>query len=169
MGYDRSFVVVRVTKQSRDLDTPWNAASPKTFVHMGTVVRVGDKKRVLVPSSVIADAVQVEMRLFSSDQRWPLTRLHVDYEVNLALLSFNSDFLERKLKPIKIGLKSKGKAAVFSRVGLRQLVNHFAKPIGAAVVQPRTSHYGLLLSLYETQAKGLSYTEPSFLTTVLSG
>ena len=43
---------------------------------------------------------------------------------------------------------------------MRQLVRYPVKLIGASVLQPLTSQYGVLHHLYETQANGIVYTEP---------
>ena len=98
--FERSTVVITVTKQTPDYDAPWNMTDVKIQRYHAILI---DSKTFLTTAFAVAGAKQIEMKRYGSSRKWSATRKFVDYESNLALLSAEDPAALNGLVPIPRG------------------------------------------------------------------
>ena len=92
--------VVRIvaTSQSPDFKSPWAMKNVDVKKSIGTVTNTGE---IITSAAALDFYKRVEMELPQSTKRYPLNVIDIDYELNLAKLSANSDAGRQALKQVQ--------------------------------------------------------------------
>ena len=99
-----SVIQIVVIKQPVDLDQPWQQKKPFKADAMGILVTYGPHKTVgiLTTAAMVQETAQIEGRWYVGERAEPLTLVHIEPEVNLALLAFTGN-VPSGLRPVELG------------------------------------------------------------------
>jgi S1-C subfamily serine protease len=97
--YERRVVALRVTHQGFLEDRPWAKATPQ--VRNGSAVVV-DGPALLTEAEMVRDATLIQIEKHGSGARVPARVLHVDQEIDLALLAVDAPGFFADLEPARV-------------------------------------------------------------------
>ncbi len=173
--FEDSVVRVLASKRQVDFSAPWQFEEVEQQTHLGVVVQVGGKARILTTAYAVSDAAFLEMQKFGSTKKTTLVPLMVDYEVNLALLDLDAESSGERLKPAPIGddLAVNDKVFILKARDAYQLMRMQASLQEVNIFAAVTSTYNVASYLFKVQQTGLGWSEPVFdgqhLTGIASG
>jgi S1-C subfamily serine protease len=97
--YERQVVALRVTHQPYREDRPWAKESPQ--LRSGSAVVV-DGEALLTEAEMVRDATLIQVEKHGSGTRVPARVLHVDQEIDLALLAIDEPGFFSDLEPARL-------------------------------------------------------------------
>jgi S1-C subfamily serine protease len=97
--YERRVVALRVTHQAFLEHRPWAKANPQ--IRSGSAVVV-EGPALLTEAEMVRDATLIQVEIFGSGVRVPARVLHVDQEIDLALLAVDDAAFFAGLEPARI-------------------------------------------------------------------
>lgn len=157
--FEHNVVLVSVTKQEYDLESPWTKEQKSTAQHLGIVV---GRDLILTTAYAVADASYIEMRRFGESAKFGLKQEFVDYEVNLALL--------KPLQPnalhgveetaIDATVEIGSEIDILKERDIFQLRRLPARLVEIDIRQAVTSGYSLATFLIDAKQRSLGWSEP---------
>lgn len=157
---DAQVVSLRVTHQSFDEHRPWTKGTPNTRI--GSAVVLPDSL-LLTESKLIRDAILIEVQKNGSATRVPARVVHVDGDIDLALLAVDEPGFFDDLEPAQFAKSAPGEGTVYSARWQNQQYEISENQI--AGINVRDSPYGSIthafLSLHTDLSNG-GWAEPVF-------
>lgn len=95
-----ALVRVHVTSQSYDLTEPWKKRPVRARAGRGVMIAPGI---VLTPSSLVRDALTVEVAVANSARRYAARLKHADHRLGLAQIEITDDDLKGRMAPLPLG------------------------------------------------------------------
>lgn len=165
--YERQVVALRVTHQPFREDRPWSKESPQ--LRSGSAVVV-DGPALLTEAEMVRDATLIQVEKLGSGTRVPARVLHVDQEIDLALLAVDEPGFFADLEPARLAGFVPSEGVVRSvRWQRRQLEVANSR---VARIEVLKSPYGSVqhaFLLVATDLSGGGWAEPVFLDGLLIG
>lgn len=158
-GFEKSVLILSVSKQDIDIDSPWRFKDSTYEQHLGVVL--GDGK-ILTTAFAVLNSSLIEMKKFGQPLKSPLKVEFVDYECNLALLTAMDPDALVETVPIEIGkdLAVTQEAWILNERNATQLIRNAARVAEVNVVNATTSALRLPAYLMKVQQTGLGWSEP---------
>jgi len=157
---DAQVVSLRVTHQSFDEHRPWTKGTPSTRI--GSAVVLPDAL-LLTAAKLVRDAILIEVQKNGSATRVPARVVHVDWDIDLALLAVDEPGFFEDLEPARFAKSAPGEGIVYSARWQNQQFEMSDDQI--AGVNVRESPYGSIthafLSLHTDLVNG-GWAEPVF-------
>lgn len=158
-AWDQSLVRVTTYIQQPDIDASWRTLPVREETHMGIML---DSRHILVSAYAVAHSRNFEYQRIGASERFPLNLAFVDYNINLALLTSDSNQEFKGLRPIPIGedLRLGDEASVYSARDGQRLIE-FPLRLREVVVQSALfSPYQLPHYAFDIQKKAAGWSEP---------
>jgi S1-C subfamily serine protease len=157
---DAQVVSLRVTHQSFDEHRPWTKGTPGTRIGSAVVLR---DSLLLTESELIRDAILIQVQKNGSAARVPARVVHVDWDIDLALLEVDEPGFFDDLEAAQFAKSAPGEGIVHSARWRNQQYETSESQI--AGINVRESPYGSIahafLSLHTDLSNG-GWAEPVF-------
>jgi len=157
---DAQVVSLRVTHQSFDEHRPWTKGTPGTRIGSAVVLR---DSLLLTESELIRDAILIQVQKNGSAARVPARVVHVDLDIDLALLEVDEPGFFDDLEAARFAKSAPGEGIVHSARWRNQQYETSESQI--AGINVRESPYGSIthafLSLHTDLSNG-GWAEPVF-------
>jgi hypothetical protein len=157
---DAQVVSLRVTHQPFDEHRPWTKGTPSTRVGSAVVL---DGSQLLTESKLIRDAILIQVQKNGSATRVPAHVVHVDADIDLALLEVDEPGFFDDLEATRFAKSAPGEGIVYSARWQNQQYEISESQI--AGINVRDSPYGSIthafLSLNTDMSDG-GWAEPVF-------
>jgi hypothetical protein len=157
---DAQVVSLRVTHQSFDEHRPWTKGTPGTRIGSAVVLR---DSLLLTESELIRDAILIQVQKNGSAARVPARVVHVDWDIDLALLEVDEPGFFDDLEAARFAKSAPGEGIVHSARWRNQQYETSESQI--AGINVRESPYGSIthafLSLHTDLSNG-GWAEPVF-------
>jgi len=157
---DAQVVSLRVTHQSFDEHRPWTKGTPGTRIGSAVVLR---DSLLLTESELIRDAILIQVQKNGSAARVPARVVHVDWDIDLALLEVGEPGFFDDLEAARFAKSAPGEGIVHSARWRNQQYETSESQI--AGINVRESPYGSIthafLSLHTDLSNG-GWAEPVF-------
>lgn len=158
--YERHVVRLSVTHQSWDEHRPWAKNNPATRTASAVVV---EGPFLLTRAQMVANATLIQVERRGDGQEWPARILHVDPEIDLALLEVEDPTFFESLRPAKLAKRVPTKGSVTSvRWNDRQLEESDSR---VSTIDVRLNRYGNIEHAFlevRTDFAGGGWAEPAF-------
>ena len=158
--YGASVVALVVTSQDWDEDRPWEKKAPESRRVNAVVV---DGPCLLTTAQMVADASLIQAEKFGRSVRVPARILHVDREVDLALVGIDAPEFFSDLVPVRLAGESLLDGTLHTVRWRNQQLEVSATRVQRMEVQ--SSHFGRLehpFLLVQTDLSGGGWAEPVF-------
>ena len=157
--FEDSVVILSTASQPSDVHSPWSKREPQTLLASGAIL---DGNLVVTTAFAIRSATSIEGRLLGRSERFALTPVLIDYEINLALLRPSDPSSLRGTTPFAMGgplLESQEAWLLKDRDPFR-LTRLPIRLNDVSILRSATSAYGALAYVCESKASGLGWAEP---------
>lgn len=158
-SYSQNQSIVRVHSYIQRIDeyAPWKRLpiSKETFSAIAI-----EPQKLLVTASAVRFTKYLELSLISKSQRIPLKIDYVDYNVQLAILSFEGDY---QLKPLELSEDIKINTRVkFKVIKKRKLIDLNTRVREIRTIQSATANYNVPVYVSEVKQKNIGQSDPVF-------
>ncbi len=156
--FEKSVVMVEVSQQKINIDSPWEGNPVEQQRHLGTIINEG----ILMTAYAVKDAKYIKMKKFAGSVFYDLKVELVDFEVNLALLKPVDDTAIKDLKPLQLGddIAKQTDVTLLVRKDDFSLRYHQLKLDDVQGAASTTSSYTVPNYQIRTQKKPLGWSEP---------
>ena len=158
--YGRHVVALNVTFQTWNEDRPWAKNNPSRRVASAVVV---DGPLLLTRAHMVADATLIDVERDGNSRSWPARVVHVDPEIDLALLDVEDAAFYQGLAPARLARAVPTEGSVTSvRWNRRQLEAGNSR---VSTVEVAANRYGNVEHHYlqaHTDLEGGGWAEPVF-------
>ncbi len=159
-AHDAQVVSLRVTHQSFDEHRPWTKGTPSTRIGSAVVL---DRSQLMTKAKLIRDAILIQVQKNGSAARVPARVVHVDADIDLALLEVEEPGFFDDLEAVRFAKSAPGEGIVYSARWQNQQYEISKSQI--AGINVRESPYGSITHaflLLNTDLSGGGWAEPVF-------
>jgi S1-C subfamily serine protease len=107
--YDKQIVSLQVTHQSFDEHRPWTKGTPNTRIGSAVVL---EGNQLLTEAKLIRDAILIQLQKNGGAARVPARVVHVDADIDLALLEVDEPGFFDDLQPVRFAKSAPGEGTV---------------------------------------------------------
>jgi hypothetical protein len=148
---DAQVVALRVTRQPFDERRPWTKGTPSTRIGSAVVLR---DSLLLTEAKLIRNAILIQVRKNGSATRVPARVVHVDWDIDLALLAVDESGFFDDLEAARFAKSAPGEGVVYSARWQNQQFEISESQIAAITV--RESPYGSITHAFLSLTTNLS-------------
>jgi len=158
-GFEKSVVILMISKQEIDIDSPWRHKDSSHQQHLGVVLPDG---KVLTTAFAVLNSSLIEMKKFGHPLKSTMKIQFVDYECNLAIVVPVNHEAIAGMVPMRLGrdLAASNEAWILNERNTTQLIRNASRTVEVSVVSTTTSSLRLPTYMMKVQQTGLGWSEP---------